>query len=632
MNLQVNLVSTQSWIGGGNGSITITNLGTALSNWSFQLQTPNVTIQSFWSLSKEGTGSIITVKPAYWKLSLNAGEVIQSGFAYTGPSIFNATTTTSGVKITSGAPITVTPPAPILNFEISLSSTQAWDGGGNGLISIKNLGSDMTNWSFQLQTTGYTIQSFWALSNGGSGSNITVKPAYWKTTIASGETAQSGFAYTGVLGSTTTTTSGVKIVNTTPTTPPPTTPPPTTPPPTTPPLTTPPPTTTTKKVIGYFTEWSIYQRQYSVSLIPASKLTHVLYAFMLPNPNQDDYNLLAANYAFPPKPYDSTVTEGTLVFQDGYAGPLNIQNLKNLKIQYPNLKVLISVGGWTMSWTLSKVFANDTLRNTFITSAVKFIIDNGFDGLDIDWENPGVQGIGFNYVDAVNDTPNLIKFLSQLRQAFDTASPNKHMEITAAIGTNPNVINHYNGTAPYLDYVNAMTYDYAGSWGDGGHLAGLYHNPKGDMDPQFNVDSAITNLINAGFTADKIVLGLPFYARGWAKIIPTDLSNPIFGKNIGGPGVSYSLSAGEPGLSSWRNLRDIVGTNGMTRYYDSVAHAAYIYNSTTGEAWSYDDPSTIKEKVQYMKNRGLAGIMGWELSDDTRDGKDSLLDAAISQL
>lgn len=353
---------------------------------------------------------------------------------------------------------------------------------------------------------------------------------------------------------------------------------------------------------------------------------------MLPNPNQADYNLLASKYAFPPKPYHPEIPEGTLVYDDEYAASLNIPALKQLKIKYPNLKILISIGGWTLSWTFSKVLADITLRTRLVTSATKFLVDNSLDGLDVDWEYPAKQGIGFNYVDTVNDAANLIKFLQELRQSFDKSSPNKHLEISAAIGTDPNVINTYKGTAQYFDFITSMTYDYAGSWGDGGHLAGLYNNPKGNMNAQFNVDSAITNLINAGFPTSKIVLGLPLYARGWAKIVPIDPALPIFGQSTGGPGVSYSGAAGEPGLTSWKDLRDQINTNGLTRYYDPVAHAVFVHNKMTGETWTYDDPSTIKEKVQYMKNRGLAGIMMWELSDDTRDGKDSLIAAAVSVL
>ncbi len=235
---------------------------------------------------------------------------------------------------------------------------------------------------------------------------------------------------------------------------------------------------------------------------------------------------------------------------------------------------------------------------------------------------PGVQGIGYNYVDPVNDTPNLIKFLKELRVEFDLRSPNKHLEITAAVGATTEVIRSYSGTAPYFDYILAMTYDYAGSWSSGGHLAGLYYNPASLKNSSSNVDSTITNLLNAGFLKNKIIMGIPLYGTGWKKIVPTNPALPIFGQSV----------SGGAGTKEWRELRGVIGQNGLTRYYDSVAHAAFVHNSSTGETWSYDDPATVKEKAQYVERRGLAGVMFWQISGDTRDGQDSLISTAVTEL
>lgn len=525
-----------------------------------------------------------------------------------------------------------------MNFEVCLKSVQSWDNGGNGSIIIKNLGESVTDWKFQLTTQNFVISEFWNLIKEGTGKNIYIKPASWKTTIAKNETIESGFSYTGIFDNNiTTSTLGINIINTTTTN-----------------INTNTNTNTnidqnystgnttniialtnkTKKVFGYFTEWSIYDRQYSVDMIPDKQLTHIIYAFMLPNPSQDDYNLLAKNYPFPPKPYypPPQIAEGTLVFHDEYAGKSNIDKLKVLKNKNPNIKILISVGGWTLSWTLSKICANVTLRNTFVKSAVDFIIKNGFDGIDIDWEYPGKQGIGFNYIDPINDPINFLQLIRDLRNEFSKRSTGKYYEITAAVGTSPEVIKNYKDIHPELDYLLLMTYDYAGSWGDGGHLAGLYWNKNGTMDPQFNVDSAVSNMINIGCPVNKLCLGCPIYARGWAKIVPINPNLPIYGKSIGGPAISYSGRAGEPGLTSWRHLRDVINKNNLIRYYDDISHAVFIHNSNTGETWTYDDPNTIIEKTKYLINKNIAGIMFWELSDDTRDGIDNLVTSAVITL
>src|SRR3990170_6540767 len=336
-----------------------------------------------------------------------------------------------------------------MNLEVSFVSTSSRGTGGNGQITIVNKGGALTNWSFQVNTGTLTVDSFWQLTKTGTGSQITISPPSWSTSFSAGQTISCGFGYTGTLTSSTviqSLTTGVKIVGQTTSTP-------TT---TTTPVTTTPVTTitsfTNKVAFGYFSEWSIYDRKFSVSQIPVNNLTHVVYAFMLPNPSQADYNLLASKMSFPPKPYTAppTVPEGALVSQDSYAQSINLPALKTMKSQYPHIKVLISVGGWTMSWTFSKVAKDATLRKNFITSSVDFIVSNGFDGIDIDWEFLGKQGIGYNYVDSVNDGPNFITLVKEMRAYMDTKSPNKHLQITAAIGTSPDVIVNYKGSEPYL--------------------------------------------------------------------------------------------------------------------------------------------------------------------------------------
>ncbi|AYV82107.1 MAG: chitinase, GH18 family, partial [Homavirus sp.] len=346
-----------------------------------------------------------------------------------------------------------------------------------------------------------------------------------------------------------------------------------------------------------------------------------------------DFNNLKSNTPFPPLPYSAPPTppEASLVYYDGYAASINIPALKTMKTQYPHIKVIISVGGWTLSWTFSKIAADSTLRATFVKSAVDFVISNGFDGVDIDWEFVGKQGIGYNIVDPINDGPNFVQLVSDMRAYMNTASPNKHLLITSAIGTNPVVLKNYNGAAPFLDYALLMTYDYSGPWANiGGHLSCLYYNPISGMDPQFNADSAVKNIEAVGFPTSKICVGCPMYGRGWTKITPTDPTQPLFGTATGGSATSLSPEDSEAGLSSWRDIVNVVGTNGYVRYYDSVAKAVYCYNTNTGETWSYEDPVSATDKANYVTNNNLAGMLFWELSDDTRNGSNNILSTVNS--
>jgi chitinase len=665
MSLSVSLQSTQNWGTGGNGIIIITNNGTqSVTNWKIQLTTEYFIIQSVWELgmtTNSGPNDINITAPSWnTSLAIAPNNSITSGFSYsctTTLTNLNATSSTAGVTITSnvvGPPSgNTTNPAP-LDFSVSLASTSNWATGGNGTITITNNGTPQTNWQFSLTTQNFTIQSFWQLSLGilnNNANTIMVGPASWNPTINAGQTITSGFSYTCTSNLAnlyaTTTTTGVTLSssniepgsgsnsgsgtnsgsgsNSGPTT-----------------ITIPtginqhvpgtPKLASSKKVFAYFTEWSIYGLGYSVNMIPVSQLTHILYAFTLPQPSQADYNLLCANYAYPPKPYNASVPEATMIFQDPYASSINIANLIQLKANNPQLKILFSIGGWSFSWIFSTIAANPSLTQVLASSAVSFIIKNGFDGIDFDWEFPGVQGIGYNYVDPVNDGPNFGKLLQAVRQEMDQQSPNYHLELTCAMGTNPVVINNLASTEPYLDYALLMCYDYFGPWGNGGHLSALYDHTGLTLNSQFNGNSAVLNFEAIKFPLSKIVMGCPMYARGWAKIVPTNPAIPIFGQSISGPANSYSGVNGEPGLTFWKDLVGIVGTNGLTRYFDNVALVPYLHNSVTGETWTYEDDISIQYKAQYVVQNNLAGMMFWELSNDTRSGNNNILSSAVSIL
>lgn len=182
-----------------------------------------------------------------------------------------------------------------------------------------------------------------------------------------------------------------------------------------------------KKIFAYFAEWSIYDRQFNPDMIQANKITHLMYAFMVPNPSQSDFDVLTAHNPHPIKPYLNTLPEGTLTTHDVWAARQKtfdghngiIGYLQHLKLKYPHLKIIISVGGWTMSWNFSHIAANPVTRSTFARSTAAFLTKHGFDGVDIDWEYVGVKGADYNFVDPVNDPPNFIKLLAEIRMEFD---------------------------------------------------------------------------------------------------------------------------------------------------------------------------------------------------------------------
>ena len=390
-----------------------------------------------------------------------------------------------------------------------------------------------------------------------------------------------------------------------------------------------------KKIIGYFTEWSVYQREFSVEQIQAKKLTHISYAFMLPNPSEEDLDEFKKHSKYPPLPYRAppVVAEGIMVFHDEYAGLTNIRKLQDLKKAYPHLKVGISVGGWTLSWTFSKIAANNILRGNFISSAVDFIIAHGFDYLSLDWEFPGKQGIGFNTVDEENDNANLVRMLRETREYMDEVSPDKRLEITAAAGCNPDVLNNYRDTEPYLDSLELMSYDYSGSWNStSGHLASIYHDDADkDNSNMFNLHFAVEMAKSLGFPSEKICAGVAFYGRGWDKII-RDNEEKIYGKAVGSTSHTLSGDYGEPGMSSYRDIREAIDIGEFKEYYDEDAKAAWCVDDE-GCTISFENVRSVREKTDYVVDKNLGGFLIWELSDDVRDdGEDSLLGALNDRL
>src|SRR3954453_8284930 len=392
---------------------------------------------------------------------------------------------------------------------------------------------------------------------------------------------------------------------------PPTTPPTTTPTttPTTPPTTTPttPPTSGTsgKNVAGYFAEWGVYGRQYFVKNLvtsgSAAKLTHILYAFGNTTGGQCS---IGDSYA----DYDMAYTTANSV--DGVAdtwdaGALrgNFNQLRKLKKLYPNIKVIWSFGGWTWSGGFTQAAANPT---AFANSCYNLIKDSRwsdvFDGIDIDWEYPNACGLQCD-ASGPNAYNNVI---SALRTKFGSS-----FLVTSAIsadgsnGGKLDVADYASGILK-LNLVLPMTYDYFGAFSPQGPTAP--HSPltsyAGIPTAGFYADAAIQKLKSKGVPANKILLGIGFYGRGWTGVTQ---SAP------GGTATGAAPGTYEAGIEDYKVLKNscpATGTVGGTSYAKCGSNW-----------WSYDTPATIAGKMAYVKQQGLGGAFFWEFSGDTSNGE-----------
>jgi chitinase len=301
--------------------------------------------------------------------------------------------------------------------------------------------------------------------------------------------------------------------------------------------------------------------------------------------------------------------------------------LKELKARFPDLRVLISLGGWTWSGRFSDAALTAQSRATFVTSCIDLFIRGQFaagitepgifDGIDVDWEWPGAPGATNNYrpEDTANFTALLREFRSQL-DARGTLDGRTYLLTIAAPAGEANIGKiDVAGIAPYVDGVNLMSYDFRGGWSaTTGHQAAL-HQPAGDPLPaeRWWIDNAVELWTNGGFPASKLTVGMPFYGRGWTGVSAGPAGDGLWQTTTGAAPGTY-----EAGIEDADVLAQLPSS--YVRYHDAAAGASWLYDPTARVFWTWDDASSLGVKAAYIREKGLAGAMVWELSGDDASG------------
>ncbi len=317
----------------------------------------------------------------------------------------------------------------------------------------------------------------------------------------------------------------------------------------------------------------------------------------------DANHLTHINYAFA-----NVKPDGSVVLEQKYDST-NIARLTALRDYNSDLKILLSIGGWAWSDHFSDAALTEESRNRFAQSAVRLMKKYRLDGLDIDWEYPGQEGQDNVY--RPEDKKNFTLLLKAVRHHLDQQNKNDPREeqylLTIAAGADQDYLNNTNlGVAHrYLDFVNLMTYDFHGSWTDHtGHHANLYLSSDiGQDEPSANNSVKIFN--EAGVPSHKIILGVPFYGRGWSGIE----------KSNNGRYQTYSESL--DGFSYDTLSNHFIDQEGFNRYWDKTAKAPYLWHPDSTIFITYEDKESLRHKVNYVKENNLGGIMYWEHTNDT---------------
>lgn len=323
-------------------------------------------------------------------------------------------------------------------------------------------------------------------------------------------------------------------------------------------------------------------------------------------PAIDARQLDAINFAF------AHVGADHRMFLPGDTASASLAGLVALKRDNPQLKLLLSVGGWGAG-NFSEAASTESARTRFADSAARLVTRHRLDGIDIDWEYPTLPGPGISHSPA--DRENFTRLLQAVRDRLDAlgqADGGRHylLTIAAADGEAARGLDLPRIT-PLLDWINLMTYDFFGSLTPTtGHHAALWRSGSSPASARTTAD-AVEEFLAAGVPPAKLNIGAAFYGRKFVRVATdNDGLHQPYGEHAA--------------FLSWRELQaGYIDRNGFNRHWDARAQAPTLWNPAQASFITYEDPQSLRAKAWYVRSRGLGGVMYWEHRQD--DG--SLLQA-----
>ncbi|MFI9332718.1 glycoside hydrolase family 18 protein [Kitasatospora sp. NPDC052868] len=387
--------------------------------------------------------------------------------------------------------------------------------------------------------------------------------------------------------------------------------------------------------VGYFTQWGADSSAKRVQESgQAGKLTVINYAFGNVSAEGTCFETNDAGQGDAlndyQRPFSAAESVDGVADRPGQRLKGHFNQLRKLKAENPQLKTVISLGGWSWSKYFSDAAATEESRKRFVSSCIDLYIKGNlpqlgtaeggkgaaagvFDGIDLDWEYPGGGGDGGNVV-RPEDGHNFTLLVQEFRRQLDQLSGRKgpHYLLTAAVAANETVAARLElpTLSRSIDWLNLMTYDLHGPWegtGPTAHHANLYSDPKDPSPLQRSADRAVDFYAQHGLPGSKTVLGVPFYAHGWT------------GVSAGGSNGLYQPAAKSTADFTYNEISQLPGKV----YTDRDHGASWKYDGTS--FYSFDNAEVLTQKARYTRWNDLAGVMVWSLDGD--DAKGSALAA-----
>lgn len=252
--------------------------------------------------------------------------------------------------------------------------------------------------------------------------------------------------------------------------------------------------------------------------------------------------------------------------------PARLKEIVALRKNHPDLKILLSIGGWT-SGRFSEMAADKKNRLGFAKDCQKIVKEFDLDGIDIDWEYPTSDEAGIS--SSPDDTKNFTLLMQDIRKAI---GPKKLLTL-ATIADGKYI--DFRAIDKDIDFVNIMMYDVS--------KPPLQHNSlyKSDLAGRITLVEALQAHIDAGVPKNKLVMGIPFYGRG-DKVQVRDF---VMFRNI-------------PKLTQFEEK------------WDDESKVPYLVDSTGKLVLTFENERSIREKAAYIKSQGILGAMYWEFKGD----------------